>query len=82
MTNNNGHLFVCSAGNAGDRFFHLRQDVDVGDTVFTLFENNSSLDYAAYGCVPYCYGDKHFVGYGDTSQIFNLEMAECLSPTT
>ena len=62
VTNNNGHLFVCSAGNAGDRFFHLRQDVAVGDTVFTLFKNNSSLDYAAYGCVPYCYGDNsvHF----------------------
>ena len=38
VTNNNGHLFVCSAGNAGDRFFHLRQDVDVGDTVFTLLK--------------------------------------------
>ena len=77
VTNNNGHLFVCSAGNAGDRFFHLRHDVTGLDTVFTLFENNTSLDYAAYGCVPYCYGNNsvHFVGYGDTSQIFNIEMA-------
>ena len=72
-----GHLFVCSAGNVGDKFFHLRHEVSTNDTVFTLFKHNNSLDYAAYGCVPYCYGDNsvHFVAYADTSQINHLEIA-------
>ena len=37
ITSSPGHLFVCSAGNAGDKEFHLQHNSTVNDTSFTFF---------------------------------------------
>ena len=77
ITSSNGHLFICSAGNSGGSKLHLQHNSLDNDTIFTLFKNNNSLDYAAYGCVPYCYGDNsvHFNGYADVSNFNNVQLA-------
>ena len=42
-----------------------------------LFKNNENLDYAPYGCVPYCYGNNsmHFTAYADKSRFENVKIA-------
>ena len=72
-----GHLFVCSAGNKGGNNFHLQHNSPANDTLFTLFKHNPSLNYAPYGCVPYCYGSNsvHFTAYADVSNFNNVKIA-------
>ena len=72
-----GHLFVCSAGNKGGNSFHLQHNSTTNDTLFTLFKHNPSLNYAPYGCVPYCYGSNsvHLKGYADVTSFNSVEIA-------
>lgn len=77
ITSSNSHLFVCSAGNSGGNYIHLQQNSVNNDTVFTLFDKNNNLDYGAYGCVPYCYGDNsvHLIGFADVANFNNVSLA-------
>ncbi|MDG2343646.1 MAG: S8 family peptidase [Flavobacteriales bacterium] len=77
ITSSSGHLFVSSAGNNGGNDFHLQHNSTINDTIFTLFKHNPSLNYAPYGCVPYCYGSNsvHFTAYADVSNFNSVKIA-------
>tara|TARA_B100001758_G_scaffold246966_1_gene263377 strand:+ start:209 stop:3967 length:3759 start_codon:yes stop_codon:yes gene_type:complete len=84
ITSSSGHLFVCSAGNDGEKSYHLKHQSVANDTNFTLFKPNPNRSWAqilngfgAPSCAPACYGDTNvdFLGYADTANFNNVKIS-------